>query len=56
MKKKKYEGSQDKYIARGDENLYSVSQKFGVRVRHLARLNGLGEYAVLSSGQQINLK
>lgn len=55
-KKKRYEGSQDSYLAKDGETLHDVSQKFGIQLRQLAKMNNLSEYALLQNGNQINLK
>lgn len=55
-KKRKYEGTQDFYIAKEGEMLHQVSQQFGIQVRSLAKLNNLTEYARLKAGERISLK
>lgn len=55
-KKKKFTGPQDVYIVKEGETLYDVSQAFGIQLRHLAKLNGLNEYVLLSRGTRIYLK
>lgn len=55
-KKKRYNGSQDVYIAREGETLHDVSQEFGIQLRQLAKLNGINEYSLLRNGTKIYLK
>lgn len=56
MKKKRYDGPQDVYISEEGETLHDVSQKFGIRLQRLARLNGIGEYVRLENGTRLILK
>lgn len=55
-KKKKYYGAQDYYHVQEGETLYQISQKFGIRITNLTKLNNLTLYSVLSEGQKIKLK
>lgn len=55
-KKKKYEGSQDVYIAKEGDTLYGVSQEFGIQLHYLAKLNNMTEYVRLQEGSHIFLK
>ncbi len=55
-KKKKYDGSQDVYIAKPGETLYDVSQEFGIQLHQLARLNNMNDYVRLQEGTRIILK
>jgi hypothetical protein len=55
-KKKKYLGSRDFYITKEGETLYDVSQKFGMQLKELAKLNGLNAYASIDEGTNIYLK
>lgn len=55
-KRKKYEGAQDIYITKEKETLHDVSQKFGIQLRQLAKLNGMSEYSLLHSGTRLILK
>lgn len=55
-KKKKYEGSQDVYIAKQGDTLYDVSQEFGIQLHQLAKLNGMNDYVRLEEGSRIILK
>jgi len=55
-KKKKYKGSQDMYIAKGDESLHEVSQLFGIQLTQLAKLNNMSEYSLLDKGTRVYLK
>lgn len=56
MKKNRYEGTQDVYIVKDEHNLREVSQLFGVKIRKLARLNHMSEYASVEPGVEIFLK
>ncbi len=55
-KKKKYLGLQDTYRVRGDETLYEVSQKFGVQLVSLAKLNGIDIFSKLKEGDVLYLQ
>lgn len=55
-KKKRYNGAQDVYIAKECETLHEVSQKFGIQLHQLAKLNDVSEYTLLKAGTQLNLK
>lgn len=55
-KKKKYEGAQDVYIAKQGETLHDISQEFGIRLHHLAKMNGLDDYETIEAGMRIILK
>lgn len=55
-KKKKYDGAQDIYIAKNGDTLYDVSQKFGIQLHHLARLNNMNDYVRLQEGTRVILK
>lgn len=55
-KKKKYDGAQDVYWATGGETLYEVSQKFGIQLHRLAKMNDLNDYVRLREGTRIRLK
>ena len=56
MKKKKYEGAQDFYRAKEGESLYAVSQKFGIRLASLTKMNKKGSFESLSEGEKLKLK
>lgn len=55
-KKKKYNGAQDFYTARGGETLYYVSQQYGIQLGRLAKLNGLNQSTYLDKGACLKLK
>jgi len=55
-KKKRYNGAQDVYIAEEGETLHDVSQKFGIQLRQLAKLNDISEYSLLNADTRLNLK
>ena len=55
-KKKKYDGSQDVYIAKSGDSLYGISQSFGIQLHRLAKLNNMNDYARLDEGTRIYLK
>ena len=55
-KKKKYEGSEDYYRAREGETIYQISQKFGIRLSKLSKMNGLSLTSKLTKGQKLRLK
>lgn len=56
-KKDCYEEARDYYFVHKDETLYSISQKFGIKVKKLAKLNGIKDIkAPLRVGERIELK
>lgn len=55
-KKKRYEGPQDDYVAKGGETLHDVAQQFGVQLHQLAKINNLNDYISLEKGRRIALK
>ncbi len=55
-KKKKYEGSQDVYIAKNGDTLYVISQEFGIQLHQLAKLNNMNDYDRLREGTRVILK
>lgn len=55
-KKKKYNGPQDVYIAKGGETLRDVSQSFGIQLKQLAKMNKVSEYILLEKGTRLYLK
>lgn len=55
-KKKKYGGAQDFYRVKDNESLYDVSQKFGVKMVSLAKMNGIAMYENLKEGCKLRLK
>lgn len=55
-KKDKYSGIQDFYRVGVNETLYSISQKFGMRMASLAKLNGKTIFDHLEEGERLRLK
>lgn len=55
-KKKKYEGAQDYYRAKEGESLYAISQKFGIRLANLTKMNHKNSFSSLTDGEKIILK
>lgn len=55
-KKKKYEGARDFYRAKEGETLHIISQRFGIRVSNLAKMNHKNLFSLLSEGEKLRLK
>ena len=55
-KKKKYEGALDFYKAKDGESLYTVSQRFGIKLASLTKMNHKTSFSVLSEGEKLRLK
>ena len=55
-KKKKYEGAQDFYRAKGGESLYDISQKFGIKLANLTKMNKISSFASIAEGEKLRLK
>lgn len=55
-KKKKYEGAQDFYRAKEGESLYAISQRFGIKLVSLTRMNHKDFLSPLSEGEKLRLK
>ena len=55
-KKKKYNGSRDYYSVREDDTLYGISQKFGIRLSSLAKMNDVDLFTDLRVGRRLRLK
>ena len=55
-KKKKFEGSRDFYRAKEGESLYAISQRFGIRVVSLAKMNDKNFLSILTEGEKVRLK
>lgn len=55
-KKKKFYGARDEYRVRKGESLYMISQKFGIQLSHLSRMNDISVFSSLSEGQKLKLK
>ena len=55
-KKKKYTGAQDFCRAKAGDTLYAISQRFGIRLASLAKMNGKDLFSGLTEGEKIILK
>lgn len=55
-KKKKYEGAQDFYRAKEGESMFSISQRFGIKLANLTKLNHKNSFSLLIEGEKIILK
>lgn len=55
-KKKKYAGAQDYYLVREGDTLYGISQRFGIRLSSLCRMNGKNVFTALEPGERLRLK
>lgn len=55
-KKRKYNGPQDFYYAANGESMFSIAQRFGIRLSSLAKMNGGDIFRVMKGGEQIRLK
>lgn len=55
-KKKKYEGAQDFYRTKEGETMYSISQKFGIRLANLTKMNKKTLFSKLDEGEKLRLK
>lgn len=55
-KKAKYQGAQDFYRVKEDDTLYDVSQKFGVKLSNLMKLNNKTLFSSLNVGEKLMLK
>lgn len=56
QKKKKYEGAQDFYRAKEGESMYSISQRFGVKLASLSKMNNKNSFSLLTEGDKLKLK
>ena len=54
--KKKSKGIQSVYKAKSGEDMYSISQKFGVKISNLYKFNNMNPGQQPKDGQRINLK
>lgn len=54
--KKKTKGSQNTYKAQSGEDMYSISQKFGIKLTNLYKYNDMSPGDQPKEGQMINLK
>ena len=55
-KKDSWQGELLLHTARSGENLHSISQRYGIRLRRLARLNRLRPSAPITAEQTIRLR
>lgn len=55
-KKKKYNGAQDFYRTKEGETMYSISQKFGIRLANLTKMNQKTLFSKLEEGEKLRLK
>lgn len=55
-KRKKFEGAQDFYHAKDGESLFSISQKFGIRLANLTKMNPKNSFVTLKEGEKIRIK
>lgn len=55
-KKTKYQGAQDYYRVKAGDTLYKVSQRFGIRLVNLAKMNNKDFFSTLKDGEELNLK
>ena len=55
-KKKKYQGGLDYYTVKNGETLHSISQRFGIRLYSLLKMNNMTIFDSLSEGTTLRLK
>ncbi|NPD91719.1 glucosaminidase domain-containing protein [Xylanibacter muris] len=55
-KKKKYSGLQDTYRIKSNDTLYGISQKFGIQLASLAKLNDINIFSKLKEGDVLFLQ
>lgn len=55
-KKKKYEGAQDFYRAKDGESLFTISQRFGIKLANLTKMNHKNSFSLLTDGEKLRLK
>ena len=55
-KKKAAHPGLDRYVVEEGQTLWEISQRFAVRMKHLCRLNGIGEDHVLREGDVLQLR
>lgn len=55
-KRSKYQGARDYYRAKDGDTLYGISQKFGIRLNCLLKMNGMDIFSVPKEGEKIALK
>ncbi|PPK85713.1 flagellum-specific peptidoglycan hydrolase FlgJ [Neolewinella xylanilytica] len=55
-KRRSYRGSERYHTVMAGEDLYDIAQRYGIRVKNLARRNRLGEQARPAAGEQVKLR
>ena len=55
-KRRSYRGRENSYVVQPGEDLYDVAQKFGLRLKNLARRNRLAEDADPATGETVKLR
>ena len=55
-KKNKYMGATEYYSVKEDDSLYDISQKFGIRLASLAKMNDINIFTKLTQGKRLRLK
>lgn len=55
-KRKKYTGDESKYKIVNEKTYYEVSQKFGIQLKYLLKMNSLKDNDVPTEGKEIKLK
>lgn len=55
-KKSRYTGIQDYYQVKKDETIYEISQRFGIKMASLARMNNKDFFSILQEGEKLRLK
>ena len=55
-KKNKYGGAKDYHRVNEGENLYQISQQYGIKLSKLSKMNRMNSFASLSVGEKIVLK
>ena len=55
-KRRSYRGGERYHTVAAGETLYDIAQRYGIRLRNLARRNRLGEQADPATGEQIKLR
>lgn len=56
LERKTVEGKQPKYVVKGNESLYEISQTVGIQLSYLLAYNGLNENDQLKKGIELSLK
>ncbi len=55
-KRNKYMGATEYYRVKEDDSLYGISQKFGIRLASLAKMNDINIFTKLTQGERLRLK